>query len=168
MLYDITVPQFIKMLQNLEIILDKGAHYADIKKFDMSVLLNDRLAPDMFNLTRQIQIACDSAKLGVALLCGKEAPVHEDKETTLAELKARIQSVISYLRTFKPSDFQGAEERKISRPRWEGKWLNGHEYAIQHVVPNVFFHITTTYAILRKNGVDVGKKDYLGELPYKR
>ncbi len=168
MLYDVTIPQFIKMLQNLERILDKGAQYADAKKFDMEVLLNDRLAPDMFNLVRQVQIACDSAKLGAALLCGKEAPLHEDKEKTLPELKARIQSVVSYLKTFKEPDFQGAEERKISRPRGEGKWLTGHEYAHQHALPNLYFHVTAAYAILRNNGVEVGKKDYLGEMPYKK
>lgn len=167
MLYDLTVPQFTKMLKNLNAILDKGALLAESKKFDVEVLLNARLAPDQFNLMRQVQIACDTAKLGAARLAGKEAPVHEDKEKTLPELKARIQDVITYLGTFSPADFQGAHERKISQPRWEGKYLTGAEYAVQHALPNIYFHITTAYAILRHNGVEVGKKDYLGEMPYK-
>jgi hypothetical protein len=168
MFYDITVTQFTKMLNNLNHILDKGALSAEARKFDVDVLLNARLAPDQFNLIRQVQIACDTAKLGAARLAGKEAPVHEDKEKTLPELKARITDVINYLATFKPEDFQGTHERKISQPRWEGKYLTGTEFAIQHAIPNIYFHVTTAYAILRNNGVDVGKKDYLGEMPYKK
>lgn len=168
MLYDVTVPQFIKMLKNLNVILDKGALFAESKKIEMEVLLNSRLAPDQFTLLRQVQIACDTAKLGAARLAGKEAPVHEDKEKTLPELKARINEVLDYLGTFSPADFQGAHERKISQPRWEGKYLTGTEYAIQHALPNIYFHITTAYSILRHNGVEVGKKDYLGEMPYKK
>ena len=167
MFYDITITQFTKMLNNLVHILDKGAQSAESRKFDIDVLLNARLAPDQFNLIRQVQIACDTAKLGAARLAGKEAPVHEDKEKTLAELKTRINEVINYLGTFKPEDFQGAAERKISQPRWEGKYLTGHEYVIHHAIPNIYFHITTAYSILRNNGVDVGKKDFLGEMPFK-
>lgn len=168
MLYDVTIPQFTKMLRNLNLILDKGAQFAESKKIDVEVLLQSRLAPDQFNLIRQVQIACDSAKLCAARLSGKDAPVHEDKEKTLPELKARIDEVIQYLGTFSASDFKGAEERKISQPRWEGKYLTGTEYALQHAIPNLYFHITTTYSILRHNGVDVGKKDFLGEMPYKK
>lgn len=169
MFYELTVVQFSKALSNLSALLDKGATYAEVKKFDVAVLLNSRLAPDQFNLIRQVQIACDTAKLGVARLTGKveSAPVHADTETTLAELKARIQSVQEYLAGFKPEDFAGAAERHISQPRWEGKYLTGTEFAIQHAIPNIYFHITTAYAILRHNGVDVGKKDYLGSMPYK-
>jgi hypothetical protein len=167
MLYDITVPQFKKMLKNLDAILDKGAQFAEAKKFDVEVLLNSRLAPDQFNLIRQVQIACDTVKLGAARLAGKEAPVHDDKEKTLPELKARMNDVIKYLDTFKPEDFNGAEERKVTTPRWEGKYLTGFDYATQHSLPNLYFHFTTAYSILRHNGVDVGKKDYLGEMPYK-
>ena len=168
MLYDITVPQFTKMLKNLNLILDKAATFADAKKIDMDVLLNARLAPDQFPLMRQLQIACDTAKLGAARLAGKEAPMHEDTQKTLPEIKARIQDVITYLGTFKAEDFQGAHERKITQPRWEGKYLTGAEYATEHALPNIYFHITTAYSILRHNGVEVGKKDYLGELPYKK
>src|SRR5688572_6363186 len=164
MLYDLTVVQFDKMLGNLSIILDKGAAFAEAKKFDVTVLLNSRLAPDQFNLIRQVQIACDTAKLGVARLTGKveAAPVHPDTETTLAELQVRIKAVRQYLAGFSAADFAGAEERKISQPRWEGKYLTGLEFAIQHAIPNIYFHVTTAYSILRHNGVDLGKKDYLG------
>ncbi len=169
MLYDLTVVQFSKMLNNLNNFLDKGAAYAEAKKFDVSVLLNSRLAPDQFNLIRQVQIACDTAKLGVARLTGKaeSAPVHPDTEASLPELKARIQSVLDYLASFTPADFAGAAERHISQPRWEGKYLTGNEFAIQHAIPNIYFHVTTAYSILRHNGVDLGKKDYLGVMPYK-
>jgi hypothetical protein len=169
MLYDLTVVQFDKMLGNLSSFLDKGAAYADSKKFDVTVLLNSRLAPDQFNLIRQVQIACDTAKLGVARLTGKveSAPVHPDTETTLAELQARIKAVREYLSGFSKEDFAGAEECKVSQPRWEGKYLTGYEFAIQHAIPNLYFHVTTAYAILRHNGVDLGKKDYLGNIPYK-
>ena len=168
MLYQITIPQFIKMLQNLNRILEKAALHAETKKYDVEILLNSRLYPDQFNLIKQVQIACDTAKLAASRLTGKEAPPHEDKEKTLAELKARIEDVIGYLKTFSENDFKGAEERKVSQPRWEGKYLNGQEFAIQHAIPNLYFHITTTYSILRNNGVEVGKKDYLGEMPFKK
>ncbi len=167
MLYEITVTQYSKMLDNLNRILEKAAEYAETKKFDVDVLLNSRLAPDQFNLTRQVQIACDMAKFGAARICGKEAPSHPDTETNLAELQARIKSVQDYLASFTPADFAGAEERHVSQPRWEGKYLNGVEFVIQHSLPNVYFHITTAYSILRANGVDVGKKDYLGNMPLK-
>jgi hypothetical protein len=167
MLYDLTVVQFSKMLTNLSAILAKGELFAASKKVDMSVLLNSRLAVDQFNLIRQVQIACDTAKLGVARLVGKEstAPKHEDNETTLAELQARIQSVLEYLAGFSAADFSAVET--ITQPRWEGKYLTGSEFVIQHAIPNIYFHITTAYAILRHHGVEVGKKDYLGPMPYK-
>ena len=167
MLYEITVPQFTKVLKNLSAILDKAAGYADQKKFDMDVLLNSRLAPDQFNLIKQIQIATDTAKLCSSRLSGKEAPKHEDNEKTLSDLKDRINDVITYLNSLKAVDFAGSEEKKISQPRWEGKWVTGEEYVLQHAIPNFYFHVTTAYAILRHNGVDIGKKDYLGALPFK-
>lgn len=167
MIYDLTVPQFIKTLKNLDAMLDKAAGYADSKKFEMDVLLNARLAPDQFPLTRQIQIVCDTAKLGASRLTGKSAPVQEDNEKTLADVKARIQSVITYLQTFKNEDYKNAETITVTQPRWEGKTLTGLEYAIHHVIPNFYFHVTTAYAIMRHNGVDLGKKDFLGQMPYK-
>ena len=168
MLYEMTVPQFTKMLKNLNAILAKTAGHADSKKIEMEVFLNSRLAPDQFNLIRQIQIATDSAKLCVSRLTGKEAPAHDDKEITYPQLKQRIEEVINYLSTVSAKDFAGAEAKHISQPRWEGKYLTGFEYVAQHAIPNVYFHITTAYSILRHNGVDIGKKDYLGEMPYKK
>lgn len=168
MLYDLTVSQFIKGLTQINTFFEKAAHYAETKKFDVEVLLNTRLAPDQFPFIRQIQIACDTAKLGVSRLTAKDAPTHDDSEKTLADLKARIESTIAYLQKFTAEDFSGADTRHITTPRWDGQYLTGSEYAVQHVVPNFYFHITTAYAILRANGVDVGKKDYLGPMPYKR
>lgn len=167
MLYDATIPQFTKMLKNLSAFFDKAAAHAELKKFDVDVLLNTRLAPDQFPLVRQVQIACDTAKLGVSRLTGRDAPTHDDAEKTLPELRARIESVIAWLATVAPEDFAGAEQRRITQPRWAGKSLSGAEFAQQHVIPNFYFHVTTTYAILRANGVDVGKKDYLGPMPYR-
>lgn len=169
MLHDLTVIQFTKMLQNLSAILDKGASFAESKKIDVAVLLNSRLAPDQFNLIRQVQIVCDTAKLGVARIAGKaeDAPKHSDTETTLAELQERIHSVITYLEEFTPEDIADAANVKVSQPRWDGKHLTGLEFAIQYAIPNLYFHITTAYAILRHNGVEVGKKDYLGPMPFK-
>ncbi|MBY0413208.1 MAG: DUF1993 domain-containing protein [Bdellovibrionales bacterium] len=167
MIYDLTVPQFIKTLKNLDAMLDKAASFAETKKFDTEVLLQSRLAPDQFPLIRQIQITCDTAKLGASRLTGKAAPTQEDNEKTLADAKARIQSVISYLGDFNAHDYTNAANAVVTQPRWEGKTLTGSDYAIHHVIPNFYFHVTTAYAILRHNGVDIGKKDFLGALPYK-
>ncbi len=167
MLYELTAPQFSKTLRNMLAILDKGAQFAETKKFDVGVLLQSRLAPDQLDFIKQIQIATDTAKLGCSRITGKEAPKHEDNEKTLPELKARIESVIAYLETYSAKDFVGAAERRVTTPRWEGKTLSGAEFVVHHAVPNFYFHITTAYAILRHNGVDIGKKDYLGPIPYK-
>lgn len=168
MLYELTIPQFVKMLTNLNAILDKAAGYADQKKFDSEVLMTARLAPDQLPFMKQIHIVCDTAKLGVSRLTGKDAPVNDDKEKTLAEAKQRIQSTINYLKGFSQKDFTEAPTRKITTPRWEGKTLTGQDYAVHHVIPNFYFHMTTAYSILRHNGVDIGKKDYLGELPFQK
>ncbi|XDD51717.1 DUF1993 family protein [Leptospira sp. WS92.C1] len=167
MLYEITILQFTKMLQNLARLLEKAAAFSETKKIEVEVLLNSRLAPDQFHLIKQIQIATDTAKLGVSRLTGKDAPKHDDQEKTLPELQARIQSVLEYLSTFTEKDFGESEEKKVSQPRWEGKYLTGKEFAIQHAIPNFYFHITTAYSILRHNGVDIGKKNYLGDMPFK-
>ena len=167
MIYELVVPQFAKMLGNLLTILDEAAKFADEKKFDVGVLLQSRLAPDQFNLMRQLQVACDTAKLGAARLTDteKNAPAHPDTEQTLGEIRARIDSVISYLHGFKPEAFANAAERRISQPRWKEKTLSGQEFLIQHVIPNFYFHVTTAYAILRHNGVEIGKASYLGPMP---
>lgn len=168
MLYELTNPPFTKMLHNLLAILEKGAQFADSKKIDMDVLLNSRLAPDQFPLTRQIQIACDTAKLCAHRLTGKEVPSHADNEKTLAEIKTRIESTIAVLEKLTAADYKDAANKHVTQPRWEGQYLTGEEYVLHHAVPNFYFHITTAYAILRHNGVDIGKKDYLGKLPLKK
>jgi hypothetical protein len=166
-LHAAVVQQFSKMLTNLSAMFDKAVAHAEAKKFDPETLLTARLAPDQFPLSRQVQIACDTAKLGVSRLTTKPAPSHPDTEKTIAELRVRIAETIAFLRENSEADFAGAEERIISQPRWEGKTLTGHQFAHEHLIPNFYFHVATTYAILRHNGVDVGKRDYLGAMPFK-
>jgi hypothetical protein len=168
-MHAIVVNQFSKMLKNLLAILGEAEKTAAEKKFDMAVLLNARLSPDQFNLLQQIRTACDTAKLGAARLTDREkdAPVHADTEQTLPEIKARIESGIAYLAKFTPDAFAKSAEHRITQPRWNGKSLSGQEFLIQHVVPNFYFHITTAYAILRHNGVGIGKRNYLGDMPYR-
>ncbi len=136
--------------------------------FDVEVLFQARLAPDQFNFIRQLQICCDVAKFSASSLANKEIPSHPDTEKTLPELKARIEKVVAYLNTFKASDFSDAAARKVTHPRWEGKYLLGEEYFREHAIPNFYFHLSTAYAILRHNGVNIGKKDYLGTFNYKQ
>ena len=169
MIHSIVVLQFSKTLGNLQSMLDQAVVYAEAKKFDVEVLLQARLAPDQFSFIRQVQIACDTAKLAAARLANKEgdAPEHPDTEQTVAEIKGRINSVRTYLGGFTAADFADAAERRITQPRWKGKSLSGEQFLIQHALPNLYFHVTTAYAILRHNGVEIGKKDFLGELPYR-
>jgi len=164
-IYEFTIPQLIKMLRNLDGWLTKAAAHADHKKFKADDLLTARLAPDQFPLGRQVQAACDNAKFLAGRLSGKEFPTHPDGETSVAQLHERIASVITYLETFKPEDFNGAEERHVSLPWMQGKWFRGEDYMNQFVLPNFYFHITHAYAILRHNGVDLGKRDYMGNIP---
>ena len=161
------VPQFCRVLNNLSKIMDKAQKYADQKKFDSTVLLGSRLAPDQFNFTRQVQIACDSAKYYASRLTQKEAPSFEDKEATIPELQQRIQKTIQFLETVKPEDFKGWETRQTLNPRREGKYLPGFDFAMYQAIPNFYFHVTTAYSILRHNGVEIGKADYLGELNWR-
>ena len=169
MIHTLVVGQFSKMLGNLLAILNEAEKYAAEKKFDVAVLLQSRLSPDQFNLIQQVQTACDTAKLGAARLAGteKDAPVQADTEATLAELKARIESTVAYLKTFTVESFAKSAERRITQPRWNGKSLSGEQFLVEHVIPNFYFHLTTTYAILRHNGVPVGKRNYLGTMPYR-
>jgi hypothetical protein len=159
--------QFTKTLTNLNAILDKAQKYADTKKFDVNILLHGRLAPDRLHLIRQVQIATDTAKFGISRLCGVEAPKWEDTESTLPDLQSRIRKAIDYIQSASSAQFVGWETRKTLNPRREGKYLPGDEYLYQYVIPNFFFHVTTAYAILRHNGVDIGKNDYLGEIHYR-
>ncbi|MCX5745222.1 MAG: DUF1993 domain-containing protein [Proteobacteria bacterium] len=164
--YDLTVAQVLKMLRNLDRWLEAAAAFAERKKFDPAVLLKARLAPDQFALDKQVQIACDNAKNMAARLCGKDLPPHADGEATIAELRQRIASVASYLESFRPEDFAGAEERKITLPWMEdGKWMRPDDYISQFALANFYFHVTTAYAILRHNGVELGKRDFIGGVP---
>lgn len=156
-----------KLLGTVEAWFDKVTEHAAAKKYDPNVLLQARLAPDMFPLVRQIQVTCDLAKYAAGRAAGKEMPSHPDTEQTFDDLRKRIAAVVSYLEGFSASDFEGADDRSISLPRWEGKSLDATSYFIQHALPNFFFHYTTTYAILRHNGVDLGKRDYLGPISFR-
>jgi len=161
------VPQFCKMLNNLSGLLDKAQAFADSRKFDVANLLATRLAPDQFDFKRQVQMSCDSAKGFAGRLGAKEIPKHPDTETTLPELKQRIAATIQFLETVQPGDFHGWEKRQVLNPRREGKYLPGDEYAMHQAIPNFYFHVTTAYSILRAAGVEVGKKDFLGEIKYR-
>jgi hypothetical protein len=166
-LYHLTIPPFEKALVNIGRWSEKALVLAKAKKFDADTLLLARLAPDQYPLVKQIQSACDSAKLACARLTGKDAPVHPDTEETWEELRERVQSVLQYLRSYKPSDFEGAEARQITMPWMPGKYLSGQDYVTDFVLANFYFHLTTAYAILRHNGVELGKSDFIGSLPFK-
>jgi len=164
-MYQASVPVFLKTLDNLAAILDKGAAFAAAKKIDPSVLLGYRLAPDMFNLAHQVQIAADHAKRAVARLAGIEAPAYEDNEASFADLKARIDKTTAFINTLKPGQIDGSEERVITlKVGGSDKTLTGQTYLLHNALPNFFFHTTTAYAILRHCGVEVGKKDFIGQL----
>jgi uncharacterized protein len=164
-MYQISVPLFIKTLGNLSAILDKGVAFSEARKVDPSVLLGYRLAPDMLNLTRQVQIASDHARRASCRLAGIEPPVYEDNETTFAELKARIEKTVTFLNTLKPAQFDGAESREITlKIGGNNKTLSGQTYFLHNALPNFFFHTTTAYAILRHCGVEIGKMDFIGQL----
>ncbi|HWZ90950.1 MAG TPA: DUF1993 domain-containing protein [Polyangiaceae bacterium] len=156
--------QMKKMLGQVEKWLDAAEAHAKEKNFDPNLFVGFRLAPDQFAFARQIQTACDTAKLSASRLTGKEAPKHADTEQTLDELRLRLRAVVSYLDGFTAKDFAEAATRVITQPRWEGKVMSGADYFLEHAQPNFFFHVTHSYAILRHNGVPVGKRDYLGAL----
>jgi len=162
-MYEASVPVFIRMLGNLAAILEKAAAHAEARKFDASVLVASRLYPDMFPLAKQVQIASDAAKGGTARLAGVEPPAFEDNEKTIPELVARLHRTVEFLRTLEPGQFEGAEDRTVTwKTRAGEKSMVGMPYLLTHVNPNFYFHVTTAYAILRHNGVEVGKGDYLG------
>jgi uncharacterized protein len=162
-MYQASVPAFVRALTNLEAILEKGATHAQARKIDESVLLNSRLFPDMFPLSRQVQIATDTAKSGAGRLAGAEFPAYEDKETTFQELGLRIRNTVTYLQSLSPADIDGTEDKTINwQTRSSTKSMAGLPYLMNHLLPNLHFHVTTAYAILRHNGVEIGKKDFLG------
>jgi hypothetical protein len=164
--YQQTVPQFIRMLRQVHTWLDKAEAHAAAKKFDVNTLLTARLAPDMFPFVRQIQSVSDSAKGNAARFAGVQPPSFPDEEKTLAELRARIDKTIAFLETLKPEQFEGAAERTITLPWMPGKGIKGGDFLVGFGLPNFYFHVTTTYNILRHNGVDVGKMDFLGPQPF--
>ena len=162
-MYQASVPRFANILGNLSSILDKAQAHVDAKKIDAAVLPGFRLYPDMLPMTKQVQIACDTVKGVVARLAGIEIPVFEDNEVTLADLKARIAKTIAFIQTVKPAQIDGTEDKDIVIKRGDKEThYKGMQFLLGHAVPNFYFHVTTTYDILRHNGVEIGKRDYLG------
>ena len=156
--------QMKKQLAQISVWFDAAESLATERGFSVDLFLEQRLAVDQFALVRQVQIVCDTAKLGASRLTGKEAPKHEDNEKTVAELRTRLAAVIAYLDSFSEADFATAAEKSITQPRWNGKTMTGADFFREHAVPNFFFHLGHTYAILRHKGVKLGKRDYLGKL----
>jgi hypothetical protein len=162
-MFDATIPPLKRALNNLSHILKKGEEYADAKKIEHSVLINARLFADMYPLARQVQIATDMSKGAAARLAGLEVPKYEDNETSFAELQTRIAKTIAFIETVKPTQMDGAETRDITIiVRNKPMDFKGQAYLQKWVLPNVYFHVTTAYNILRHNGVELGKVDYLG------
>ncbi|MGQ5525097.1 DUF1993 domain-containing protein [Chitinimonas sp. PSY-7] len=163
-MYQASVPVFVRLLSNLSSVLEKAVTSAEARNIDPSVFINARLAPDMFPLARQVQIAADAAKTCAALLAGIEVPSYPDTETTFPELQARIAKTIDFIKSVPAEKIDGSEARTITLKRRDKETVfQGQPYLLTYVFPNFFFHITTAYAILRHNGVDIGKRDYLGQ-----
>jgi hypothetical protein len=162
-MYQTSVPVFIRMLNNLAAILEKAAAHAEAKKIDPAVLINFRLYPDMLPFSKQVQIAADAAKLSTARIAGIEPPKFEDNEKTFPELIERVQKTIEYLKSLKPEQIDGTEEKEIVIPSHDSTLTyRGQDLLLHRALPNLYFHIATAYAILRHNGVELGKRDYLG------
>jgi hypothetical protein len=163
-MYQASVPAFTRALNSLAAILEKAEQHASAKKIDPAVLINARLFPDMFPLAKQVQIASDAAKGGAARLAQATPPSFEDNETTFAQLIERCRKTVAYLETLKPEQIDGSEDRTVSwQSRSATKSMQGQPYLLHHLLPNVFFHVTTAYDILRHNGVELGKQDFLGK-----
>jgi len=162
-MYQASIPQFSKMLTNLSHILKKGEEFASAKSLDSKALVEGRLAPDMFPLSKQVQVACDQVKNGMARLAGVEPPKFEDNETTFAQLQDRIAKTISFANSLKPEQIDGTEakEIKFSIKEWSFEFI-GEQYLLTWIIPNFYFHVTTAYDMLRHQGVEIGKSDYLG------
>lgn len=158
------IGQMKRQLRQLDGWLEKAEAHGKARGFDPNVLVSYRLAPDQFALARQVDSACDTAKLATSRLTGKDAPKNADDEKTIAELRERVASVLAYLDGFTEADFAGAASRTVTNPRWEGRTMTGQDYFLEHALPNFYFHATHAYAILRHAGVDLGKRDYLGTL----
>lgn len=164
-----SLPVFEIGLTAMSALLDKAAAHAAAKKIDPQVLLGWRLAPDMFALTRQVQVACDQAKNGSARLAGTEPPKFEDNESTIDQLKERISKTLAFLKTLDTKAIDGSSEREITFPLGPAKGqMKGGDYLNHFVLPNFYFHLTTAYDCLRASGVDIGKRDFMGTVPLKR
>ncbi len=163
-MHSVSVPVFVRMLRNLSAMLGKAEAHAQERKFDVSVLLHARLAPDMFPLTRQVQIACDAAKFGISRLSDVPAPSFPDTESTVAELQERIAQTVAYLKSVPAESVDGREDKPVSVPirGMEPLQFTGENYLKHHALPNFYFHVTAAYSILRHNGVNLGKGDFLG------
>ena len=162
-MYQASIPQLTKMLTNLSNILKKGEEFASSKNLDSKVLVEGQLAPDMFPLTKQVQIACDQVKNGMARIAGVEPPKFEDDEASFADLQERIAKTIAFANSLKPGQIDGTEakEIKFSIKEWNFEFV-GEQYLLTWIIPNFYFHVTTAYDILRHKGVGIGKSDYLG------
>ena len=164
-MYQASIPAFVQMLNNFSAILDKAKAHATSCKIDPEVLLNYRLAPDMFPFVRQLQIAADLAKGAAARLAGVEVPKHDDTEKTFADLKARLTKTLTFVQSFKPSDINGSEDRDIRLTLGEHTMsFKGQPYLVHFVMPNFYFHCATAYDILRHCGVELGKRDFIGSI----
>jgi hypothetical protein len=164
-MYQASVPCFVRTLGNLSAILDKAQAHVDAKKLDATALTSYRLYPDMLPMTRQVQIACDAAKGLVARLAGLDNPVHEDDEKTLADLQARIAKTLTFVQSVTPAQLDGTEEKDIVVKRGDIEThYPGMQFLLGNALPNFYFHVTTAYNILRHNGVEIGKRDYLGKV----
>ncbi|MCW5664503.1 MAG: DUF1993 domain-containing protein [Piscinibacter sp.] len=164
-MHSASAPVFTRMLGHLLNWLDKAEAHAAARKFDPANYLSARLAPDMLPFTKQIQIACDAAKFGVARLAGVEAPKYEDNEASLADLRARVRKTLDFIASIPAERLAGSDERDLVLPRRDGPVTLQGEFFLKHyALPNFYFHLVTTYALLRHNGVDLGKADYLGPL----
>jgi hypothetical protein len=163
-MYYKVISQCTQSLKNLEVFLDKAEQYATAKKFDVSLLMTSRLAPDMQPLIYQVQSACDYLKAGAARLSGQTAPKHEDTEKTISELRARIRKTVIFAESVKEEQYEGASDRKVKVSWAPGKVIAGEDYLLEITIPNLYFHIAMAYAILRNNGIDVGKMDFLGSI----
>ena len=162
-MYQSSVPTFTRVLGNLTGILEKAAAHAEARKIDPAVLLSARLFPDMFPLTKQVQLAADTVNTGAARLAGTEAPVHGNDESSFADLVARLRKTIIQLEALKPEQLDGTEDKTVSwQTRSSTKSMQGLPYLMNHILPNLYFHTTTAYNLLRHNGVELGKLDYLG------
>jgi len=162
-MYQASAPRFVNILKNLSAILDKAQAHAEAKKIDPTVFTSARLYPDMLAMARQVQIATDTAKAAMARLAGVEIPKYEDTEQTFAELKARVAKTIEYINTFKPAQIEGTDEKEVViKLGGNDTKLTGMQYLLGHAHPNFYFHVTTAYDILRHNGVEIGKRDYIG------